>query len=494
MGAGDMTARLATGGRLIDRTQPLEFRWNSRIMRGYAGDTLASALLANGEMLVGRSFKYHRPRGVVASGVEEPNALVGLGRGRRFEPNARATTTELFQGLEARSQNHWPSLTFDLGGAAALVSPILPAGFYYKTFLAPRAAWKHLFEPLIRRSAGLGAAPDRPDADHYETTYAHVDVLVVGGGAAGLAAARAAAMGGARVLILEQTAHWGGRAAVDDIHIDNASAADWTAGMLAALEAMPNVTLRERCAAAGIYDHGYVLAEERPHDGPEEAPETLPRRRLWRIRARRIVMATGAIERPLAFANNDRPGVMLASAVRDYLANWAVSPGDRTVLVTTNDDAYRTALALSDTGLAVPAVLDTRPTVEGPLPQAARERGIRILEGRGVATIRGRGRVSGVAVALQPGEGAIVEEIPCDAVAMSGGWSPAVHLWSHCGGKLAWDESHAFFAPDPTRPPTGSDGAGFVIAAGTAAGALDAEACLANAHAAGHRAAEEIGR
>ncbi len=488
-----MSARIGAGGRLIDRTKPLEFRWNSRVMRGYQGDTLASALLANGEVLVGRSFKYHRPRGVVASGVEEPNALVGLGRGRRFEPNARATTVELHQGLEARSQNHWPSLAFDLGAVAGFVSPLLPAGFYYKTFMAPRAAWKRLFEPAIRRSAGLGRAPDRADADHYEAIYAQVDVLVVGGGSAGLTAAHAAAASGAQVLLLEQSPHWGGRAITDGIRIDGMEAGGWVAARLEALDALPNAARRARTMAAGVYDHGYVLAEERLPETSGDTPDAPPRRRLWRIRARRIVMATGAIERPLAFAENDRPGVMLAGAVRDYLANWAVSPGDRTVLVTTNDDAYRTAIALRDAGLGVPAVLDTRPSVTGALPAAARARGVRILEGRGIARVRGWHRVSSVAVALQPGEGAIVEEIPCDAVAMSGGWSPAVHLWSHCGGKLAWDEPHGFFAPDPARPPTGRDGAGFVIAAGSAAGALDAEACLANAHAAGRRAADEIG-
>jgi sarcosine oxidase subunit alpha len=237
-----VSARLATGGRLIDRTRPLEFRWNNKPLRGFAGDTLASALLANGEVLVGRSFKYHRPRGIVASGVEEPNALVGLGQGRRFEPNARATTTALYPGLTARSQNHWPSLGFDLGGAAAWLSPLLPAGFYYKTFMEPRAAWKHLFEPAIRHSAGLGAAPDRPDADHYEFFHVHTDILIVGGGAAGLTAARAAGASGAQVLVLEQSPHWGGRATVDGIRIDDQPAADWIAAALATLDAMPNVT------------------------------------------------------------------------------------------------------------------------------------------------------------------------------------------------------------------------------------------------------------
>jgi sarcosine oxidase subunit alpha len=482
-----LSTRLASGGRVIDRTKPVSFRWNGKNLRGFAGDTLASALLANGETLVGRSFKYHRPRGIVASGVEEPNALVGLGEGGRFEPNARATTTELFEGLSARSQNHWPSLELDLGAVAARLAPLLPAGFYYKTFIQPRAAWKHLFEPLIRRSAGLGAAPEQADADGYGYFYAYVDVLVVGAGAAGLRAAGVAARAGARVLVLEQAPRVGGRALADDPGLAGRVEAE-----AAALAALPNAAVRVRTTAAAANDHGYVLACERLTDHAPGAAG--PRQRLWRIRARRIVAATGALERPLAFAGNDVPGVMLASAVRDYLALWAVSPGDRTVVVTSNDDAYRTAIALKQAGLHVPAVLDARPAAAGALPDQARALGIRVAEGRGVAAVRGGKRVEAVQVCAQAGEGAVLEELPCDAVAMSGGWSPVVHLWSHSGGKLAWDEAQAHFAPEPARPPRGADGAGFVIAAGAAAGALDPAACLASAAAAGRQAAEEVGR
>jgi sarcosine oxidase, subunit alpha len=359
-----MSTRLATGGRLIDRTRPLKFQWNERYLTGFQGDTLASALLANGRTFVGRSFKYHRPRGIVAAGVEEPNALVNLGKGARFEPNQRATTTELFDGLYARSQNHWPSLEFDIGAVNAALSKFFPAGFYYKTFMAPRAAWKHLFEPVIRQSAGLGAPPEKPDADRYEHFYAHVDVLVIGGGVAGLTAARAAGASGARVLLLEQTAHLGGRALTDAPLIDGTPAPDWIAAQAAALAAMANVAVRTRTMGAAVNDHGYVLAWERIAD--HSPGDGRPRHRLWRIRARRIVTATGAIERPLAFAGNDVPGVMLASAVRDYVALWGVSPGDRTVIVTNNDDAYRTALMLAEAGLDVPAVLDARPAGEGP--------------------------------------------------------------------------------------------------------------------------------
>jgi sarcosine oxidase subunit alpha len=487
-----MSTRLATGGRLIDRHRAVEFTFNGRRMTGYAGDTLASALLANDQMLVGRSFKYHRPRGIVAAGHEEPNALVNLGSGGRFEPNARATTTELFPGLSARSQNHWPSLEFDVGAINNLVARFLPAGFYYKTFIHPRAAWKHLFEPFIRQSAGLGQVPREADADRYEQIYAHVDVLVAGGGVAGLAAARAAAEAGARVMLLEQAAHWGGRAPVDDIVIDGKPAGDWVAEAVGALARRPNVTLRLRTMVAGVYDHGYVIAEERVAD--HTPGDGRPRRRLWRIRARQVVAATGAIERPLAFAGNDIPGVMLASAVRDYVVNHAVSPGDRTVIVTNNDDAYRTAIALHEARLSVPVIVDARPTALGELPERARALGIRVATGMAIAKVKGRRRVEGVALCQHAGEGrAVLEEIACEAVAMSGGWSPAVHLWSHCGGKLLWDEAEALFRPDRARPPTGHDGRPFVVPAGAADGALRAADTLANAHQAGLGAAAALG-
>ncbi|MER2508610.1 MAG: 2Fe-2S iron-sulfur cluster-binding protein, partial [Amaricoccus sp.] len=452
-----MSTRLASGGALIDRTRPLDFTWNGKRLRGYAGDTLASALLANGETLVGRSFKYHRPRGIVASGPEEPNALVQLGTGARAEPNVRATTTELFEGLAAAPQNCWPSLAFDVGAINARLAPLFPAGFYYKTFIHPRAAWKSLFEPVIRRSAGLGVAPEEADADGYEYFYAFVDVLVVGGGIGGLVAALAAGRAGARVLLIEQTAHWGGRALTDGPRIEGRPAADWIAETLAALDALPNVSRRARMMAAGVHDHGYVLAQERLTDHAPGAAG--PRHRLWRIRAKRVVTATGAIERPLAFAGNDLPGVMLAGAARDFVALWGVSPGDRVVLVTNNDDAYRTAIALKSAGLDVPAILDARPSATGALPVEARALGLRVLEGRGVAAVKGGKQVTGVRVCAQAGEGAVLEDIPCDAVAMSGGWSPVVHLWSHSGGKLAWNEALAHFAPDPSRPPLGADGA-----------------------------------
>lgn len=465
-----MSTRLAKGGRLINRSAPVEFSFNGKRLKGYQGDTLAAGLLANDQMLVGRSFKYHRPRGIVASGPEEPNALVNLGQGARLEPNQRITTTELFDGLEATSQNHWPSLEFDVGVVNNYAARFMPAGFYYKTFIHPRPAWKHIFEPFIRRAAGLGKAPTEGDADRYEQAYAFCDVLVVGAGVAGLKAAKAAADAGKRVILLEQTPVLGGRAPVDDTEVDGKPVEAWISALESDLAARDNVTIRTRTCGFGVYDHGYVLADERVAD--HTPGDGRPKHRLWRIRAGRIVTATGAIERPLSFAGNDIPGVMLAAAVRDYVVNYAVSPGDRTVVVTNNDSAYQTALALKAAGLDVPAILDAREVADGALPQAARAAGIRVLTGKAIASVKGRKRVTGVAVCAQAGEGAVQEEIACEAVAMSGGWSPVVHLWSHCGGKLTWDETLSAFIPDPSHPPLNHDGSAMVEVVGSAAGDL----------------------
>ena len=454
-----MSARLGEGGRAINRARPIGLRFDGSYLRGFEGDTLASALLANGHRLVGRSFKYHRPRGIMAAGPEEPNALVTLGEGARHTPNVRATTEPARDGQRARSQNAWPSLGFDVGAVNDLGARFLPAGFYYKTFISPRPLWKHLFEPFIRRAAGLGTPPVEADADRYEQVHAHVDVLVVGGGIAGLHTARDMARDGARVMLVEQTGLWGGRAPVDG------AASDEDVSALLGKAKAAGAACRLHTQATGIYDHGHVLLNERV-DHPDL------RERLWHVHAGRVVVATGAIERPLPFAMNDVPGVMLASAVRDYVANWAVSPGDRTVILTNNDDAYRTAEALLDAGLQVPAILDLRTDPDGALVRRVKARGVSVQAGRGIAKVLGRKGVTGVAVCAQAGEGTVVQEIACDCVAVSGGWSPAVHLWSHCGGKLRWDEDRAMFRPDADRPPTGADGDAFVSVVGSANGAL----------------------
>lgn len=475
-----MSHRLPQGGRLIDRARPLEFTFDGRKFQGFQGDTLASALLGAGQVLMGRSFKYHRPRGPVSAGPEEPNALVELGQGARFEPNVRATVAELFAGLSARSQNRWPSLGFDLGAVNSALSRFFPAGFYYKTFIQPRAFWKHVYEPIIRRAAGLGRAPDpeAQDADRYEQVYAFCDLLVVGGGFAGLRAAVTAANQGKRVIIMEQATHWGGRGLVDhdgpEGHDLGPHGADgWIYEAMETLEYLPNVTTLIRTSAVGLHDHGYVIASQRL--GNHQPGADAPRQRLWRVRAAQVVLASGAIERPLSFAGNDRPGVMLAGAVRDYAVLWGVAAGRRVVVVTNNDDAYRTALALHRRGVEVPAVVDARPDPAGRLPELARAAGIRVLGGAAIRAVKGgRAGVAGVELCAMDGEGGgVAETLACDAVAMSGGWSPAVHLWSHCGGKLLWDEGLAAFRPDPARPPMNHDGLPLALCVGAANGTFD---------------------
>ena len=489
-----MSTRLQTGGRLLNKDVPLNFTFNGRKMKGYQGDTLASALLANNQMLVGRSFKYHRPRGVVSSGAEEPNALINMGEGTRFEPNQRATTTELFDGLVAESQNHWPSLEFDIGAINSKLARFLPAGFYYKMFIHPRPLWKHVYEPFIRRSAGLGKAPKMRDSDTYEHFYAFYDLVIIGGGIAGLMAAKAAASSGAQILVMEQSAHWGGRCVVEPDQINGKDPEYFIEDLVTELTAQPNVTMRTRLMGAGVYDHGYLLGYERLRD---HAPsQTGPRHRLWRIRAGKILTATGAIERPLSFAGNDLPGVILASALRDYVENFGVSMGDRTVVLTNNDDAYRTAIALKAAGLDVPVILDARSAGGGALAEAAQKLGIRVETGKAVAFVKGGGVVTGVAICDQAGQGTVLEEIACDCLAMSGGWSPVVHLWSHCGGKLVWDEALAMFRPDPEKAPLNQKGEGFVLAAGAAnghfsLGAVMQDALQQGAEAAGITAASQ---
>ena len=391
-----MSKRLAEGGLLIDRNKPIKFEFNGKKLSGFDGDTLASALLSNDQVLVGRSFKYHRPRGIVSSGSEEPNALINLGEKEKFEPNQRATTTELFDGLKATSQNHWPSLNFDIGVINNYLARFLPAGFYYKMFIHPRPFWKYIYEPFIRKSAGLGRAPSQKDNSKYEHFYAFYDLVIVGGGISGLNVALAAAESGLKILIMEQTSQWGGRCLVDFPSINEETSSEYISRLLSKLRKFKNVTMRSRMMGAGVYDHGYLLGYERLND--HLANDEGPRHRLWRIRAKQIVTATGAIERPLSFPGNDVPGIMLASAVRDYAVNFGIAAGNKTAVYTNNDDAYRTAIILNQVGIEVPVIIDARVNGGGELAERARALGIRVENGKAISKVFGKKRVVAVMI------------------------------------------------------------------------------------------------
>jgi sarcosine oxidase, subunit alpha len=442
-------------GRLIDRTRTIRFTFDGRSMTGFAGDTLASAVMANGERLMGRSFKYHRPRGIVGLGADEPNALVGIGEGARHTPNLRATEVELYDRLVALSQNRWPSLTFDVGAANGWFSRILPGGFYYKTFMWPQAFWKHVYEPLIRRAAGLGKAPQGRDPDFYEHVHIHCDVLVIGGGVAGLAAAEAASASGKRVVIADENPRLGGLADIRGDAIDGRDPLDWARERADKLADADNVHVLTRTTAIGHWHHNWLMLLERMSERDE--PKDAPRQRLWKVRAGEVILATGALERPLTFANNDRPGVMLSTAARALVERYGVAPGRVGLIFTNNDDAYRTALVLKEAGVGIARIVDCRADAQSPAIERARAAGLAIAMGAaiaGVKTTAGGLSIEGVRVApYRAGRGRVVREetIACDFIAMSGGFNPTVHLWCHNGGKLRFDEASHAFKPD-THP------------------------------------------
>lgn len=444
--------RLRCGG-LVDRSKQLSFSFDRKAYNGFAGDTLASALMANGVTLVGRSFKYHRPRGIYSAGVEEPNALVQLESGAHTVPNVPATQIELYDGLEARSQNNWPSLAFDIGAVADRFSRFISAGFYYKTFMRPATFWTK-YEYVIRRAAGLGRCPTDADPDCYDECYAYCDVFVVGGGPAGLAAALSAARTGARVILADDRPRFGGMLLDADTLVDGKAPVDWLASLIGELERLENVRLLVRSTVIGYYDHNFLAAVERltDHLPPSECDASTPRHRLWKVRAKQTILATGAFERPLIFADNDRPGVMLASAVLSYLNRFAVTPGRRFVVFTNNDTAYSTALALKAHGQDVAAVVDLRAEPNGPLPTALRDRGIQILPNSAIVGVNGRLRVRAVQVmqlnAAGNGVRGPAQDIACDCLCSSGGWNPAIHLFSQSGGRLKFDDELAAYLPD----------------------------------------------
>jgi len=474
-------SRLAQGG-LIDRNAPLTFRFDGRTMPGFAGDTLASALVANGVGLVGRSFKYHRPRGILTAGSEEPNALVTLRAGAKAEPNTRATTAQLFDGLEATSQNRWPSLNLDLLSVNQLAAPLLAAGFYYKTFMWPAAFWERVYEPIIRRAAGLGALSGLPDPDVYDRDHAFCDLLVIGAGPAGLAAALTAGRAGLRVVIADEDWLPGGRLLSDRRLINEAPGHIWAKAAADELASLANVRWLTRTSVFGVYDGREYGAVERLTDHLPNTPARQPRQRLWKIVAKHALLATGAIERPLVFGGNDRPGVMTASAVSTYLNRFAAAPGRRAVVFTTSDSGWDTADDLIEAGVELAAIVDARDAPMNAREPRIRAAGVRILTGAVVADAQGR-QLKSVDVRDRDGRSL---SIACDLLAVSGGWSPTIGLASHLGARPVWSETIASFVIH--QPPPG------MTAIGAAAGRFSLAKALADGASEAARIASELGR
>lgn len=475
-------SRLAAGG-LVDRRASLAFDFDGRRYHGCAGDTLASALLANGVRLVGRSFKYHRPRGILTAGSEEPNALVELRTGARREPNARATTVELYEGLEASSQNRWPSLAFDVAALNSLLSPVFVAGFYYKTFMWPAALWEKVYEPLIRRAAGLGRASTEADPDHYEKVFAFCDVLVIGAGPAGLAAALAAGRSGARVILCDEDFLLGGRLNAERQEVDGMPGPDWARRAVEELRAMPEVRVMARTTVFGVYDGFEYGAIERVCDHLAVPPPHLPRQRYWKIRARHAVLAAGALERPIVFGGNDAPGVMMASAVRTYANRFGVAAGRRVSLFTAGDDGWKTAMDLAHGGVAIEAVVDVRHDIPEALTAWARQSDVRVMAHARVVETHGRKALNGLTVLESSGR---KSRLDADVLAVSGGWSPTLSLTTHLGGKPRWREDLCAFVPGDSLPPG-------MRTVGAAGGSLSLAAALREGAQAGAEAAEAAG-
>jgi sarcosine oxidase, subunit alpha len=483
----------------VDRTRPIEFTFDGRRLTGFHGDTLASALLRHGVHLVGRSFKYHRPRGILSAGAEEPNALVAVRRDdARYTPNLRATQVEIYDGLEAHSQNRWPGLAFDVGALNDVLSPFIPAGFYYKTFMWPRGAWKSLYEPRIRAAAGLGKSPTLGDPDRYTNRFAHCDVLVVGAGPAGLAAAIAAAASGGRVIICDEQPEVGGSLLSEpaspgsSASIEGMPASAWLERAIETLNRNPRVTILPRTTAFGYFPHNMVALNQRLTDHQAQPDPESPRERQWQVRAKEVVLATGAIERPLVFPGNDRPGIMLAGAVRTYVNRYGVTPGARAFVITACDEAYRAALDLHSAGVYIALIADMRADSAGPLVEAARHAGLPVQTRTSVVGTSGRLRVGSVQLARLDAQGkvdadAAIQTMPCDLVLMSGGYTPTVHLFSQSRGKLVWDEKTQSYLPGEPAERARSAGAcrgvfslPAVLADGTAAGAAAAADAAAN--------------
>ena len=437
----------------INRDKKISFRFNGKKYFGYEGDTLASALLANGVHLVGRSFKYHRPRGFLGVGVEEPNAQVQLYKDAKTEPNAIATTVELVEGLVAKSQNCWPSVSLDFGEINNLLSKFFPAGFYYKTFMWPKSFWHKIYEPVIRKAAGLGIAPLKPDPDRYEHKFEHCDILIVGSGPSGLASALAAAKNGAKVILAEDKPRFGGSLLSDEVTIGNKKGKEWVDETILQLQSMSNVIVKNRSQVFGYYDHNMLVMLERTKDHIEKPSKFTPRQKLWYIRAKEVIISTGSIERPLVFGNNDRPGIMLSSAAKEYMKVYGVLVGKKPIIFTNNDSGYDTAIEFKKNGID-PLIVDIRKSSDSSVVNEAKNLDINIKFSHGVVNAKGHLKVKSATIGKLNEDRTSyenLEDISCDCICVSGNWTPTVHLSSQSGNKLKFDEKINAFTPNQPR-------------------------------------------
>ena len=446
----------------IDQTVRISFKFNGKRLFGYKGDTLASALLANNIHLVGRSFKYHRPRGIMTCGSEEPNAIVQVGIDPALtDPNVRATEIELYEGLEAFSQNCWPSVNFDIGGINNFLSPLLPAGFYYKTFMWPASFWEK-YEFFIRHSAGLGKSPTKPDQDLYDHQYVHCDVLVIGGGISGILSAKLSAEKGLNTMLIDDKSYLGGSTIYQDddiFKINNETSNVWLKNQIEELKKIPNLIIKNRTSVAAFHGYNYLLARENltDHLSAHERKEKI-RQRLLKIRAKKVVIATGAIERPLIFSNNDRPGIILSSSIKKYIDYYGVKTGENISLFTNNDSAYETAISLNKSGVKVKVIIDIRENPSSILSEKIEKAGIKILRGHTITNTDGYKRIKSIDVMkLSKDGGSVIGNkitYKCDCLGISGGWTPMVHLFTQSGGKLKFRNNDNVFIPDENKTPS----------------------------------------
>ncbi len=446
---------------LINRKKKISFTFNGKKLFGYEGDTIASALIANGIHLVGRSFKYHRPRGFFGAGVEEPNAKLQVEFNGHSEPNVNATEMELVEGLSATSQNCWPSVNFDIGAINNFLKMFFPAGFYYKTFMWPKSFWYKIYEPFIRKAAGLGVASIEKDKERYEHKFEYCDLLVTGSGPSGLASAYAAAKNGAKVILAEDKPRFGGTLLTDDVSIDNLSGKDWAEKIITELKSMPNVTVKNRSQVFGYYDHNMLVMFERVSDHLEKKSKFTPRQRLWYIRAKETILSTGSIERPIVFGNNDTPGIFLSAAAKEYMKVYGVLVGKKPLIFTNNDSAYETALEFKKNNVE-PIILDTREEHSSELIDEAKSKGIDIRFSHGVIVANGYKKVKSAKIGkLNKDKNSFekIETVDCDCICVSGFWTPSVHLASQSGNKLKYEEKIDAFIPDKKKQHETSVGA-----------------------------------